>query len=125
MRKDQGFIENLFSVGPKLDSKRTPQSPLWKWKEKHKKKKVVAKLSTENMVFIGIVVALIVLLSWLEAFGAIGGALSSAWTSLCSGIGWLSGGGGKHIRWIQACRISRYSCNRNREKQVFKRQQKQ
>ena len=124
MRKDQGFIENLFSVGPKLDSKRTPQSPLWKWKEKHKKKKVAAKLSTENMVFIGIVVALIVLLSWLGAFGAIGGALSSAWTSLCSGIGWLSGGvkatlGGSKLVGLAGTAVIETG------KEVFKRQQKQ
>ena len=49
------------------------------------------------MVFIGIVVAVVVLLSFLlitsGAIGAIGGAISSAWTGLCSGVGWLTGAG--------------------------------
>ena len=70
MRKDQGFIENLFSVGGTLKE----DTPLWKWKRKHEAKRVDRGLSTENMVFIGIVVAVIFLLSWLGAFGAIGGA---------------------------------------------------
>ena len=93
MRKDQGFIENLFSVGGKIEE----GSPLWKWKKKHKEKKEAVGLSTENMVFIGIVVAVVVLLSFLlitsGAIGAIGGAISSAWTGLCSGVGWLTGAG--------------------------------